>query len=270
MKNLVPIGRFSTLCRLTIPALRHYDELGLLSPAAVDPDTGYRYYSLAQAAEAERIRLLRSIEMPLDEIRGLLVERDPAVVRARLGDYRRTLAERVAGYERALAFLDRLMQQEAGAMSYEVILRETVPQPYASVRGHVPLAGIGSFFQGACGEIFRHAGELGVRPAGPIFSIYHDPEFREEDVDVEVCVPLAEHVEPSGRVKPGILPGGQVASTMHAGPYDEIGPAYRALHGWIEAHGRESAGPPREVYLVGPDQSPAPSGYRTEVIWPIR
>jgi DNA-binding transcriptional MerR regulator len=64
MKNLVPIGRFSRLCRLTIPALRHYDELGLLRPAAVDVDTGYRYYSLVQAGEAERIRLLRSIEMP--------------------------------------------------------------------------------------------------------------------------------------------------------------------------------------------------------------
>jgi DNA-binding transcriptional MerR regulator len=270
LKNLVPIGRFSTLCRLTIPALRHYDELGLLSPAAVDPDSGYRYYSLAQAAEAERIRLLRSIEMPLDEIRGLLVERDPDAVRALLGDYRRRLAERVAGYERALAFLDRLIEQEAAAMSYEVIVREAVPQPYASVRGHVPLAGIGGFIQQACGEIFRHAGELGVRPAGPTFSIYHDPEFREDDVDVEVGVPLAEPIESSGRVTAGLLPGGQVASTMHPGRYDEIGPAYRALHGWMEAHGREGAGPPREVYLVGPDQSPGPSGLRTEVVWPLR
>jgi DNA-binding transcriptional MerR regulator len=49
MKNLLPIGRFSQLTRLTIKALRLYDELGLLRPAYVDPDTAYRYYSLGPA-----------------------------------------------------------------------------------------------------------------------------------------------------------------------------------------------------------------------------
>jgi DNA-binding transcriptional MerR regulator len=72
VKNLVSIGRFSLLCRLTVKALRHYDELGLLKPATVDPQTGYRYYSVAQVVEANRIRQLREIEMPLDEIRAIL------------------------------------------------------------------------------------------------------------------------------------------------------------------------------------------------------
>jgi DNA-binding transcriptional MerR regulator len=72
MRNLLPIGRFSEVCRISIPALRHYDEVGLLQPAAVDPETGYRYYSMAQAIDADRIRTLRFLDMPPSEIRAVL------------------------------------------------------------------------------------------------------------------------------------------------------------------------------------------------------
>lgn len=63
-EDLLSIGRFSHLSGLTIKALRHYDEIGLLRPARVDDSSGYRYYSLAQVREAEAIRRLRSLEMP--------------------------------------------------------------------------------------------------------------------------------------------------------------------------------------------------------------
>jgi DNA-binding transcriptional MerR regulator len=68
MKDLVPIGRFARMSGLTIDALRHYDELGLLRPAAVDPETGYRRYGSAQLEDARRIGWLRSLELPLDRI----------------------------------------------------------------------------------------------------------------------------------------------------------------------------------------------------------
>lgn len=269
VKNLIPIGRFSRLCRLTIPALRHYDELGLLRPALVDPDTGYRYYSLAQAEEAERIRLLRSIEMPLDEIRALLREQDAAAAQRLLDAHRRRLEDRIEAFRMSLVFLGRLMDQEAGTMEYEVRNRETSPQPIVSVRGHSSVAQLPAFFGAAYGEIFRLLGELGVRPAGPGFAIYHDPDFREEDVDLEVGVPVAETVESTGRVVGRTLPGGPIAYTVHAGPYELIGPAYRALAGWVQEHGHETSGPPREVYLVAIDQVKDPSELRTEIDWPI-
>jgi len=269
MRNLVPIGRFSRLCRLTIPALRHYDDLGLLRPAAIDPDTGYRYYSLAQADEAERIRVLRSLEMPLEEIRALLAERDPAAVSERLEAHRRRLEGRIETYRGSVAFLRRLMAQEAGTMEYQVLVRETIDQPVATVRGHSPVSGMPAFFQGAYGEILGHIGRLGARPAGPPFAIYHDPEFKEDDVDLEVGFPVSEPVASAGRVVGRTLPGGPVASTIHAGPYDEVGPAYRAVAAWVQEHGHEMAGPPREVYLVGPGMA-EPAAYRTEIVFPVK
>ena len=80
MDNLIPIGRFSRVSRLSIKALRYYADAGLLEPAWVDPSSGYRYYTYAQATQAEVIRVLRSLEMPLDEIGEVLAAGDDGVV----------------------------------------------------------------------------------------------------------------------------------------------------------------------------------------------
>ena len=88
------IGRFSRLTGLTVKALRHYDELGLLRPAGVDPDTGYRSYSPAQVGRAEWIRTLRRLELPLDDISTLLATDDPATVKRLLVEHQRRTAVR--------------------------------------------------------------------------------------------------------------------------------------------------------------------------------
>ena len=66
------IGQFSKVTALTPRTLRFYDDQGLLSPAETDADTGYRFYEVSQTADAERIRLLRSLDMSLDDIKQLL------------------------------------------------------------------------------------------------------------------------------------------------------------------------------------------------------
>ncbi len=72
MNELVSIGRFARMSGLTIDALRRYDELGLLRPARVDPDTGYRRYVADQLEDARRIGWLRSLDLPLDRIAAWL------------------------------------------------------------------------------------------------------------------------------------------------------------------------------------------------------
>ena len=155
-------------------------------------------------------------------------------------------------------------------MEYEIKTRETVTQPIVSVRGHTPMSDMPGFFGRAYGEIYGLIGSLGVRPVGGPISIYHDPEFREDDIDVEVAVPVSEPVEGTGRVVGGTLAGGTVAFTLHVGPFDEVGNAYTALADWAQTHGHEMAGPPRECYLTDPATTPNPAEYRTEIIWPIK
>jgi DNA-binding transcriptional MerR regulator len=94
--SLMPIGRFSRLTGLTVKALRHYDELGLLRPAAVDPETGYRSYSSAQVGRAEWIRTLRLLELPLDDIATILATDDALTLKRLLVDQQRRTRVRQA------------------------------------------------------------------------------------------------------------------------------------------------------------------------------
>jgi DNA-binding transcriptional MerR regulator len=116
------IGRFARLTGLTVKALRHYDELGLLRPAAVDPDTGYRSYAPEQVERAEMIRRLRRLQLPLDEIATLLATDDPAVHKQLLtGHQRRTAARRVE-----LNWIQQRLQSLIDEKEYPVIDHRTL------------------------------------------------------------------------------------------------------------------------------------------------
>src|SRR5215472_8801142 len=102
MTNLIPIGRFAQITQLSLKALRLYAETGLLLPTYVDPESGYRYYSLAQAALAARIRLLRSVDMSLEDIRAALQAPDEAAVGQLLARQQQRLSARITRDQEAL------------------------------------------------------------------------------------------------------------------------------------------------------------------------
>lgn len=268
MENLVPIGRFSQMTRLSIKALRHYDDIGLLAPAEVDESSGYRYYRPSQANQAEAIRILRSVDMPLEEIRALFVEADPATVRTKLSEHHERLARRLADQERMLAYLEQLIEREGGVMPYEVTVKNIPEQPVAAVRKHTNLRTIGSDIEQGFGELMRYLSMQGSVPAAAPLIVYHDVIDADNDGEIEICIPVAEPVPGDGSVYGRVLEGGSVAATVHHGPYGEIAPAYHTLAGWIQEHGHEFAGPPREIYLNDPREV-GEAEQLTEVDWPI-
>lgn len=78
MSNSIPIGEFSRMTHLTIKALRHYQEAGLLAPDEVDPVTGYRRYTVAQVPTALLVGHLRSLDLPVPAVREVLLASSPA------------------------------------------------------------------------------------------------------------------------------------------------------------------------------------------------
>jgi len=114
--ELMSIGRFARLTGLTVKALRHYDELGLLRPASVDPETGYRSYGAEQVRRAETIRSLRRLELPLDEVATLLATDDPALLRSVLVDHQRRTATRSAELKIVLQGLQPLIDGKESVM----------------------------------------------------------------------------------------------------------------------------------------------------------
>ena len=77
MSSTVSVGRFATIAHLSVKTLRHYQQVGLLEPADIDPSTGYRYYTLDQLPSARLIRRLRDLRMPVADVRAVLIACSP-------------------------------------------------------------------------------------------------------------------------------------------------------------------------------------------------
>jgi effector-binding domain-containing protein len=267
VENLVPIGRFSKMTRLSLKALRHYDELGLLVPAVVDPSSGYRYYTYGQANRAEAIRVLRALDMPLEDVREALEADDPSVAAKVLDRHRARLERELGRHERMLAFLQRLMERKEGVMPYEVVVKEEPELLVASVTRYASLATIGKEIEEGFGALMGAVGPIGYGRGMPGV-VYHDVVDEWTDGTIELFMPVAAPFDAPEGIEVKTQPATTVASTIHRGPYAECAPAYHTLTGWIQEHGHEIAGPPRELYLndpreVGEDEA------LTEIQFPI-
>jgi effector-binding domain-containing protein len=270
VENLLPIGRFSKMTRLSVKALRHYDDLGLLVPAVVDPSSGYRYYTYSQANRAEAVRILRGLDMPLEQVRELLESDDPEITRKHLEQHRASLQERRERHDRMLSFLEGLIERKEGVMPYDVQVKEVAAQQVAIVRRRTSMAAISKDIAEAFTELGEAVAGAGVQMTGPPFMVMHDVIDEETDGDVELAFPVATPFEATGDVRCEELPAATVAWAIHRGPYDQVGTAYHTITGWVQEHGHEIAGPPREIYLTDPGETPDPADYLTEVQFPIR
>src|SRR5262249_54640965 len=108
-QRMLSIGRFARLTGLSVKALRHYDEVGLLRPAHVDDWTGYRWYEPSQLREAVAVRRLRSLRVPLDEV-AVLIRSDDRSLREALAVHRARLEGEVVETRHILAELDALIE----------------------------------------------------------------------------------------------------------------------------------------------------------------
>src|SRR5215510_4368186 len=121
-KNLLSIGAFASMTRLSIKALRLYDQLGLLQPQHVDSQNGYRYYGVDQLSSARMIRNMREMDMPLATIRQVLAALTslPAQAEALLRDYAEMRERQVQQVQLQVQQFIQQIQQEQNLMSFEV------------------------------------------------------------------------------------------------------------------------------------------------------
>src|SRR6476659_1997452 len=107
--ELLPIGMFSRASSLSIKTLRAYHDSGILVPARVDPQTGYRSYTVDQLADAAIVQRLRALDLPLDQVRAVLDARDPDVTRAILAGHQHDMQARLDATERIVAELQSVV-----------------------------------------------------------------------------------------------------------------------------------------------------------------
>ena len=127
-KDLLSIGTFANLTRLSLKALRIYNQLGILQPRHTDPQSGYRYYEPDQLPPARMIRNLRDMDMPLAEIRRVLAVTDVSQAQAELV-IRQYLDQRTRQLEQIQMLARQFIQQlrpEANKMSLEVEVKDGI------------------------------------------------------------------------------------------------------------------------------------------------
>ncbi|MDA0565720.1 MerR family transcriptional regulator [Streptomonospora sp. S1-112] len=250
--DLLTIGRFARLCRLSVKQLRHYDDLGLLAPVRVDPDTGYRYYAPDQARDALTIALLRDVDLPLAVIAQALAA-DPGPRTRILRAQRDRLAERITRDQARLAVLERLA--EDGLPAYEVAAGTEPDRRLVAVRARCAPAGIGAAFGTCAGRLAAALGGTGgTDSAGehPLWALYPLDLADPMEIAVGVCAP-------PGQAPPGLesvdLPGGPVLHTTHVGSYAELPLAYNALFAAVHERGLTPRPPVCEAHPAGPREA---------------
>jgi DNA-binding transcriptional MerR regulator len=258
---MLKIGEFAWLSQVTVETLRHYDRIDLLKPIHLDRFTGYRYYSLDQLPRLNRILALKDLGLPLKEIARLLGQEITAdEIRGILEIKQAELKSQVQETEKRLARVETRLKHidmEGKMPDHEVLLKTVDAQWIASVRERILNWNqdvLGPTMTRMCDDVDQHIRSHKVDFAGPGIALFHegeftDPDVKEENIDVEMAVPIKQPVPEGGRVTVRELPEVTVAYAVHHGDFSGLPRAKQAVFAWIEENGYRRTGPIREVYL---------------------
>lgn len=279
MKNggdlLLSIGEFSKICEVSTKTLRYYDEIGLIHPDEINPENGYRYYSIRQLKKMLFINRLKSYHFSLEEIKVILeLEEDQSEEKLffALNRKRKEIQEKLNAFAYTLNQMSNdILNLENGIpiMSYldniEVQLVETKTINILSMRQMMNsddyAAGYGKYFNRLYEKIAREKLTL----LGMPMTIYYNSEYNPAGNDMEFAIPIEEAVKGTRD-----LPGGLCAKSVLKGAYPELTSVYANLMEWIEKEGYELIHPPYEVYVTDPNQATVPEDIVTEVYFPIK
>jgi effector-binding domain-containing protein len=146
-------------------------------------------------------------------------------------------------------------------------ITQTAAQLAAVIRLTIPREEIRNVMGPGMGELMAAVAAQGIAPAGPLFS--HHLRMDPNIFDFEIGVPVTSPVAAAGRVQPGELPATKVARTVYHGPYEGLGDAWGEFSAWIAAEGHAPAADLWECYVSGPESSPDPANWRTELNRPL-
>ena len=266
-KDLLSIGAFASMTRLSIKALRLYDQLDLLQPRHVDPLSGYRFYGVDQLASARMIRNMREMEMPLVTIRQVLAAwiSSPAQAEPLLQEYADMREKQVIQIRMQVQQLIQQIQQENNPMSLEVNVKQVSPQQVLSVTHHIKVNKLDETIRTSLDTMYSLVKGQKLEAADAPFGIFHGTINEQEDGPIEICLPVNGQVKGKGTMQVKQLEGGNAACVMMLGAqtdFPAILGAYDAAADWINKNGYAMAESPREVWHSGPGEDA-----RMEIVW---
>lgn len=271
---MLSIGEFSKICEVSTKTLRYYDEIGLIHPDEINPENGYRYYSIKQLSKMLFINRLKSYYFSLEEIKDIMEwEQDQSEERlyAALNLKKREIQEKLRTYEYTLKQISSdvsNLEKGISMMSYlnkiEVQLVETKPMNILFTRQMLSsddyALGYGKYFS----KLYETIASEQLTLLGTPITIYHSQEYNPAGNDTEFALPIDEIVKGTRELREGLC-----AKSVYKGPYSELTSVYAKLTEWIENESYELVNSPYEKYLTDPTQT-NPEDLVTEVYFPVK
>ncbi|HEY4458017.1 MAG TPA: MerR family transcriptional regulator [Pseudonocardiaceae bacterium] len=241
--DLLTIGAFARLTRLSPKALRRYDRVNLLAPAHVDPASGYRWYTPDQADRARLVALLRQLDLPLARIAELVdLPRDEQA--AALAKYWSDQEERMRARRQLAGFLIDELTGNTPAMR-EVLIRDVPARTLLTITETLTAADVGAFAGPLFGQFWR---------TGRPFLRYHAEVTNDTEGPVEFCCPTTENASHPDMIRKS-EPASREAALGVTKSEMMTSLAFEQLRNWCAATGTGPAGPPRQIFLANPDDA---------------
>ena len=259
------IGEFSKLSSISIRMLRYYDEKDILNPEYVDPKSGFRYYLAKQLNTVGKIQKLKSIGFSLAAIRKMLASDDLKVhFEIREEELKKELSS-IQTQGRMLESIKDSLESHESLMPYSVILKSLPKRRVISLRRQV----LDYYQEGKLWEALENfSKKYNVKYADNSYSmaIYHDPEYKEKHVDIEVQCTISDDFEAisNNSFEFKTVERVQVASVTFAGSYELMPFVTVAIAQWIEDNHYIMSGPMFNIFHVSPATETDPNKYMTE------
>jgi DNA-binding transcriptional MerR regulator/effector-binding domain-containing protein len=278
MATMLTIGDFSRMTHLSVKALRHYHDMGVLEPAAVDPFNGYRSYDTSQVGSAQVIRRLRDLGMPLDSIAAVLAAPDLEARNREIAAHLTRMERQLEQTQASVAALRALLTGPAVRPVIE--LRTIAAVTALAVREVVDAAELNAWGSEAFDALAAALAAAGLTAAGPYGGLFDGDFFELERSEVTAFVPVTSEtglvgagagvgLDPAGRVRLLEIPAVEAAVAVHEGAFSEIDRTYAALGEVVAERAIGVDGPIREYYLVSSADTDDVGKHRTEVCWPV-
>jgi DNA-binding transcriptional MerR regulator len=270
MRPRIAIGDFSRMTHLSVKALRHYHDLGVLEPAEVDPYSGYRFYQPAQVQVAQVIRRFRDLGMPLEDIRSVLDAPDVTVRNQVIVAHLERMESQLAQTRSTVASLRSLLERPPAPVAVQY--RSAPAITALAITQSVAAAEFEPWWVSAFTELFAALRAADAAAAGPSGALYPTEFFERERGAVVAFVPVSgagPGLLSAGRASIIEVPPAELAVVVHQGPLSDLDQAYGALGTYVTAREIGVEGPIREHYLVSPLDTSDESRHVTEVCWPV-
>lgn len=264
--TLYKIGMFAAMNHITVKTLRFYEEQGLLMPALIHPETGYRYYTLSQMAVLHQITALKLAGFTLEEITHINSGADEKAV---LLKKKSELLAKISDLTKQIAVVDGYLSKRKTGLSAPVLIKNIPETTVAFMQ--IRLESYDRLFDRMpeMGALMEKAGCECALPEY-CFTNYLEPGYKDGDIPVEICESVVEAKKETGELRFKTLPEIRAACVFHKGSYRTFSESYEAVLRYIEENGYEIAGEIRESYIDGVWNKDDESQWLSEIQVPVK